>query len=664
MNKDDLLTRVKNQLRTCAGWESDQDAADRAQALNYYFMRPRGDEIAGRSQVVSGDVSSMVEASLAQMLDAYSSDNIVEFDPVGPEDEDQAQLETDAVTHFVMKESNGFLELAQAIKDALLLRNGVVKVWCEDFEETRTRTFVDVSPEAYAELSADVDVLSYKDGELKVRETTKRKRFQSRRIAIENFLYDSSHDSLDVQSIAICGERRHNTRSELKLMGFPKAKVDACKHTTTDHKVDSAARNPRRRTDNTRPVDTAGEVVEWYETYVLVDADEDGISERHRVCLTDDVLLSDEDVTLVPYGAGAVLLNPGKFRGISQYDKLKQTQDERTALKRARCDNINTTTKNRLAYLDGKVNPDDVADGRPNGAIRVKSNVADIRAAVMPFTVPDTSGPISAAIQETKSERTELGGAALELATGQMQIGGDRMGSQGLDRAYSVMEQLSAMMTKNVAATLIRSTFLLAHATLREHYTDPVPIKRNGKWFSPIPSEWPERTRLTVKIGMSPGERMRRVAALDKSLANQVQLASLGMDEVLVNLRGFYKTMMDRDRAADLQNPEQYYVDPESEEAQKALAAKAKASAEQQAQQKALMQQAIGLEQIRSSIDKYKVDVETQFKYWAETLRAEIAEAQIVGKATVDLIAAKEKPDDRKGTGEAPGGESAAAEAA
>lgn len=657
---------MKGQLRTCAGWESDQDAADRATALNYYFMRPRGDEVAGRSQVVSGDVSAMVEAILAQMLDAYSSDNIVEFDPFGPDDEDQAQLETDAVSHFVMKQSNGFLELAQSIKDAELLRNGVMKIWCEDELHIQTRTFEGVTPEAYAELADGVDVMSFdrNAGVLKIRNKTMRKRFQARSLAVENFLYDSAHDSHDLQAISICAERRRNTRSELVLMGFPEAKVENCKQTTSDYKPDAAARNPRRRTDNTRPVDTAGEVVEWYETYVLVDVDDDGISERHRVCLSGDVLLKDEEVKLVPYAVGAVIVNPHKLRGISLFDKLKQTQDINTALNRALLDNVNTTTKNRLAYLDGKVNPDDVSDGRTNGGIRVKSNVADVRAAVMPFVVPDTSVGIQGALAYQREVRTELGGAALELATGQMQIGGDRMGSQGLDRAYSVMEQLSALMTKTIAATLIRSTFLLAHATLREHYTTPVPIKRNGKWFSPVPSEWPERTSLTVKIGMSPGERMRKAAALLQMLQSQVQLAGLGMDEVLVNLKGFYATLMDWARVSEIQNPEQYFVDPESEEAQAALKSKAQAAKQNSDQQKALMQQAIGLEQIRSSIDKYKVDVETQFKYWSETLRAEIEEAKIVGAATVDLIAAKEKPDDRERTGPGATKKPAAAKAA
>src|SRR6185436_16122469 len=93
-------------------------------------------------------------------------------------------------------------------------------------------------------------------------------------------------------------------------------------------------------------------------------------------------------------------------------------------------------------------------------------------------------------IEAIKRDRTEMGGAALELSSGQLQVGGDRMGSQGLDRAYSVMESLAALMMQTLAATLIRNFFLLVHATLREHYTGAVNIKRNGRWITAVPSQW------------------------------------------------------------------------------------------------------------------------------------------------------------------------------
>lgn len=649
MKDDELVTAVKQQLQRCAGFEGDTISADREKALNYYFQRARGDEVPGRSQVVSGDVSAMVEANLAQMLDAFSSDRIAEFDPFGVEDEDQAQLESDTVQYFVMSKSNGFLELAQGIKDALLLRNGLMKVYVDERKSSTTRTLGNVAPEAFAELThipgAQVDVLKYdpQAKEARLRITKVRRTFKAQALPPENFLYQADWDSLDLQPIPFCAERHIDSRSDLIEM-FPKArgKIEELHAFHNNHTTTGAARNPRKVTENRKGIDRSQDPIEWFECYVLADQDGDGISERLKVCLSGDQLLSDDPVRLVPYAAGSAILNPHRFLGISLYDKLKQVQDLNTGLQRALMDNVNTTTKNRIAYLDGKVNVEDVSDGRPNGALRVKASVADVRAAVMPFAVPDTSANILQNIEFQKSVRSEMGGAALDMQTAQMQIGGDRMGSQGLDRAYSVVEQLCAMMTKTIAASLIRSTFLLAHATLREWFDEPVPVKRQGKWFSPVPSEWPVRECVTVKVGMSPGERARRANALMQMLNSQVQLAQLGMDEVLVNLDGFYKTLMDWARVSEIQNPEQYFVDPQSDTARQALQSKQKAQAEQKAQQQALMQQAIGLEQLRTAFDKYKTDAELQFKYYDAVLKAETKEAEIVGQATTDLLTAKE----------------------
>src|SRR5690606_39867330 len=67
-----------------------------------------------------------------------------------------------------------------------------------------------------------------------------------------------------------------------------------------------------------------------------------------------------------------------------------------------------------------------MSDGRVNGAIRVKANVARVSDAVMPFSVPDTSQGIRAALEHMQRERRELGGSALDMASSEMQIGQDR----------------------------------------------------------------------------------------------------------------------------------------------------------------------------------------------------------------------------------------------
>jgi hypothetical protein len=649
MNQREMVQRIKGQLHDCEGFEGDTIAEQRKAALDYYAQRARGDEVAGRSHVVSGDLSAMVEANLAQMLDAFDSDSIAYFDAVGEEDEDQAQLETATVQYFVMSKGNGFLPLASAIKDALLVRNGIVCVDVETHTETSTRSYSHVRPEAFAALlhqpNTKAETISFdpKTGKAKIRFTTERKRFVIEAVALEDFLYLKNWNSPYLQDIPFCARRRIEPRSELLRRGFPKDKVARLK-SIRNVGPQAAARNVRSDTQLSRGIDESQELIEWFECYAMMDAG-DGISERHRVSVSGQELLEDVPMPLVPFCNGIAILNPHRFVGISLYDKLKQVQDITTGLERALLDNVNTTNKNRTAYLDNKVNVDDINNGRTNGSIRVKG-VQDVRAAVTAFTIPDTSVGILANLQHQQARRTELGGAALDLASGAMQLN-DRVGSQGLDRAYSVMEMLAAMMTKLCAHTLIRSVYLLAHAQLREKWNMPAPVKRTGRWISPLPAKWQARECCTVKVGMSPGERARRVTMSREMLQTQLALVDKGMEDILVNVDGFYALLMDMARWGDMENPEQYFVDPRSDAAKEAMAAKSAAAQRNAQMQQALMQQAIGLEQLGRALEKYKADQETQFKYWRETLLAEVEEAKIAGAATTELLKQKKEGESR-----------------
>lgn len=641
-----LTQNLRSQLQQCAGYEGDQISTDRVRALEYYFQRPRGDEVRGRSNVVTGDLSAMVEANLAQMLESFSSANIAEFDATGEEDDSQAELESHAVTSVIMKKNNGHSILGTAIKDALLLRNGFIKAWSDESKESATIELENATAEAIAEighapgLELEVKKFDEETGAATIRVTMTLKKMKVQAIPPENFCYLKNWHSTDLQEIPFCAERHVEARSELLRRGFPKQKVMQLKAHTTDHKIDSFARDVRTHGPDLTPMDHSQELIEWYECYVLMDAG-DGSAERHRIALagqSHNSVLENEPVSKVQYSTGSAFINSHRLTGVSLFDKLRMTQDLNTGLTRALMDNVNTVIKNRTAYLDGKVNVDDLADGRPNGNIRVRASVGDVSKAITSFEQADLSSGILENLAYQRQVRTELGGASLELASGQMQMAGGRIGSEGVDRAFSVMEMLAAHMTKNLAQSMIRDLFLLVHATLREHFDTPMNLKINGRWETMVPAEWEARESVTVKVGMSPGERSRKVAAMGKILDSQLSLSDQGMDGVLVDKDGFYKGLMDWARLAEIPNPEQYYIDPQTPEALQAFKDKQASEAAAVDANKALMNHAVGLEQLRTAFAKYKVDQDISFKYWKETLEAQIEEAKIVGQVAGDLV--------------------------
>jgi hypothetical protein len=303
------------------------------------------------------------------------------------------------------------------------------------------------------------------------------------------------------------------------------------------------------------------------------------------------------------------------MRGVSLYDKLRQIQDINTGLERALMDNATAVNQARIAYLDGKVNTEDLDSRRADRSIRVRASVPSIDHALKPIVIPDMSQGLLANIQYQRQVRAEMGGAALEMATGQLRLN-ERMGSQGLDRAYSVMEQLSAHMTRMIAITLIRSSFLLAHETIRRDFSaGEIVFKRAGRWEQIDPAKWPKRRSLTIKVAKSPNERTRRATALNDVLTKQITMAQSGMDEVLVNLDGFHHALIDYCRAQDLPNPEKYWIDPLDPNSVKARDMKSQSAQAEKQKQDQLMAQAVELEELRNAIVKYQHDSQLQFEY-------------------------------------------------
>jgi len=134
---------------------------ERAAALDYYLGDMSRDMPApdGRSKAVSTDVADTVEGLMPTLMDIFTSgDEVVRFEPVGPEDVAAAEQETDYVNHVFMQQNAGFLVLYSFIKDALLSKVGIVKVWWETREEHERETYYDLDDAAFAIIAASPDV--------------------------------------------------------------------------------------------------------------------------------------------------------------------------------------------------------------------------------------------------------------------------------------------------------------------------------------------------------------------------------------------------------------------------------------------------------------------------------------------------------------------------
>ena len=144
-----------------AAMQSSKLSSERDDALMYYMNDLSKDMPSqdGRSQAVSSDVADTIEGLLPQLMEIFAgSEEPIRFNPVGPDDVDAAQQETDYINHVFMNQNPGFLVLYSFIKDALLSKVGVVKVWWEEREEEEKETYYDLTDEQFAMITADEDV--------------------------------------------------------------------------------------------------------------------------------------------------------------------------------------------------------------------------------------------------------------------------------------------------------------------------------------------------------------------------------------------------------------------------------------------------------------------------------------------------------------------------
>ncbi len=111
----------------------------------------------GRSRAVSSDVADTIEGLMPSLMDIFcGSDEVVRFEPVGAEDEAAAQQESDYVNHVFMQQNPGFMVTYSFIKDALLSKVGIVKVYWDEREQEERETYLDQSDDAFALLAQAV----------------------------------------------------------------------------------------------------------------------------------------------------------------------------------------------------------------------------------------------------------------------------------------------------------------------------------------------------------------------------------------------------------------------------------------------------------------------------------------------------------------------------
>ena len=169
MNEFKLKAIISSEIQNSLGYLGGELTEQRNKSLEYYFAEPFGNEQEGRSQVISTDVSDTIESILPQVMRTFTaSPKAVQCVANKAGDEPVAKQATDYLNHVFYKDNDGFTALYTFFKDALLQKNGVIKVYWDDS--------MDVEKSSYEGLTDDEFALILADSEIKVLEHTEYER--------------------------------------------------------------------------------------------------------------------------------------------------------------------------------------------------------------------------------------------------------------------------------------------------------------------------------------------------------------------------------------------------------------------------------------------------------------------------------------------------------
>ena len=142
----ELQSLLSNQIQNALGYLGGELSDSRTKSLEYYLGDRLGTEIDGRSQVVSTDVADTIESLLPNLLRVFTaSDKVVSCEPMTAEDIPMADQATAYLNHVFYKENDGFQLLYNFFKDALIEKNGFLKIYWDDSEKVDYETYENLS---------------------------------------------------------------------------------------------------------------------------------------------------------------------------------------------------------------------------------------------------------------------------------------------------------------------------------------------------------------------------------------------------------------------------------------------------------------------------------------------------------------------------------------
>jgi len=514
-----------------------------------------------------------------------------------------------------MQQNPGFLVLYSFMKDALLSKVGVVKVWWECRDEVERETYLDQPDDAFALIVSqpDVQIVEHSEREIplphaeeprdsaasrsmargdarpsfetrpagapqdegtavsrpKLHDLTieiRRTRECARVEGVTPEEFGISRGARSIKDTDYCFHDVFRTESQLIAQGYDREQVKKLPSYTLAHTIEEQARdtvNESTLRQGDDGLNASSRLIRITEHYVRMDYEGNDEAALYR-CTTageeGELLLRDGEADVVredviPFAAMTPVIVTHRFFGRSIADLVMDIQRIKTALLRALLDNAYLANNPRTEVPESHATEttlDDLLVSRPGGIVRTK-----MPGGLSVIEHPDIGNHVFPLLQ-------------YQDATREWRTGVSRQG-QGVDpnalqnqvatianQMFNASQAKVKLIARIFAETGIRDLFSLLHMTIRKNGSQAQTVRLRNQWVTVDPRDWKARNDMTINVGLGTGSKAEQLAHLQLIIGAQKEAIAAG----LVSAKNLFHSAKELVKLAGHKNVDAFFTPP------------------------------------------------------------------------------------------------------
>ena len=590
MDDAELEAIVNGELQDAVSYIDSDISPIRAKGTEYYRGDPFGNEEDGRSQVVAMEVRDTVSAMMPSLMKVFfSSENVVEYVPRGPEDEAVAQQATDYANYVFTADNNGFMQSYAIFKDALVRKCGIAKYWWEETEEVRIEEYSGLEDETLQILMQEdaqvTIVMSYPDPaisqeqvvmvqeqaamagvevppppmlhDVQVKRVLKDGRIRIMAVPPEELIIDRRARSFE--DAGIIAHRQMLTVGKLIEMGYDMDEIEPnISSTDLETNDEYLARQPLSTglgaNDSMNPMQRA---LLYVEAYLRVDYDGDGLPELRKICCMGSgyKMVRNLPASYIPFVDFPFDPEPhtSPIEAMSVFDITHDIQEIKSQVLRNTLDSLAQSIHPRTAIVEGQVNIDDVLNNETGAVVRMRAP-GMVQPLSQPF-VGQAGYSMLEYMDQLREDRTGMSKAAMGLNADALQSSTKAAVAATISASQSRLELTARIMAEGMKKLFKGILFLLT-----THQDKPRMVRLRNQWVQIDPRAWDASMDVAVNIGLGNGDTNERLQALMMVSQKQEQLLTqLGMSNPIVSLPMYTRTLQKIVELSGMKDASQYF---------------------------------------------------------------------------------------------------------